>query len=48
MAEVIIYAQPSVISEFPLDLFFDDDVIWHQQHFGKPGQVATGQFNLKG
>ncbi len=39
--EIVIYADGSVIDEFPQALFFDDDVIWHQQQFGKSGQVAT-------
>jgi len=36
--EIVIYADSPVIDEFPQALFFDDDVIWHQQQFGKSGQ----------
>ena len=39
--EIVIYADSPVIDEFPQALFFDDDVVWHQQQFGKSGQVAS-------
>jgi peptidoglycan/xylan/chitin deacetylase (PgdA/CDA1 family) len=39
--ELVLYALPPVLDEFPADLFFDDDVVWHQQQFGLQGQVAT-------
>jgi hypothetical protein len=39
--ELVLYALPPVLDEFPADVFFDDDVVWHQQQFGLPGQVAT-------
>jgi hypothetical protein len=39
--EVVLYAGSPLIDEFPEELFFDDDIIWHQQQFGKVGQVAT-------
>jgi len=38
--EVVLYAISPVIDEFPEELFFDDDIIWHQQQFGKIGHVA--------
>jgi hypothetical protein len=41
MWEIILYAEPAALAEFPPDLFFDRDVIWHEQHFGRPGQIAT-------
>ena len=46
--EVVLYALPPVADEFPDDLFFDDDLIWHRQQFGKPGQVATANLYLRG
>ena len=38
--EVLLYAHPSLIDQFPGELFFDDDIIWHRQQFGKPGHIA--------
>ena len=38
--EVVLYARCPSIDEFPEELFFDDDIIWHQQQFGKVGHVA--------
>lgn len=39
--QLLMYADPALIRRFPHKLFFDDDLLWHQQHFGRPGQVAT-------
>ena len=38
--EVVLFADDAMLAEFPLDLFFDDELLWHRQHFGRPGQVA--------
>lgn len=38
--EVLLHAHPSVLDRFPESLFFDDEIIWHRQHFGMPGHVA--------
>lgn len=38
---IALFADRSVLGEFPPDLFFDDDLIWHQQHMGKAGHVAS-------
>ncbi len=46
--EVVIHAAPSLEAEFPRDLFFDDDIVWHQQQFGRPGQVATANLVVEG
>ena len=46
--EIVLYASEPLIDEFPRELFFDDDVVWHQQQFGKPGQVATANLVLDG
>jgi hypothetical protein len=48
MWELVLYADDRVLSEFPRELFFDDDVIWHQQQFGRPGQVASASVVLDG
>jgi hypothetical protein len=39
--QLLLYADPALVEQFPRSLFFDDDLIWHQQHFGRPGQVAS-------
>ena len=39
--ELVLYALPPTLDEFPAEVFFDDDIVWHQQQFGLPGQVAT-------
>ncbi len=41
MVEVVLYAVSPALDEFPKDLFFDDDLVWHQQQFGRKGQIAT-------
>ncbi len=46
--EVVLYTIAPTINEFPEELFFDDDLIWHQQQFGKPGQIATANLRLDG
>lgn len=48
MSEIVLYADEATLVEFPPDLFFDDDVVWHQQQFGRPGQVATANVVLDG
>ena len=46
--EIVLYADPSLVAEFPADVFFDDDLVWHQQQLGLPGQVATANVVLRG
>lgn len=41
LSELVLYAAPELADKFPDDLWFDDDLIWHQQQFGRTGQVAT-------
>jgi hypothetical protein len=48
MWELVLYADPAMLTEFPQDLFFDDDLIWHRQHFGRPGQVASASLVIDG
>jgi len=40
-SELVLYTTPEVAAEFPDDLWFDNELVWHQQQFGRPGQVAT-------
>ncbi len=46
--EIVLYADESMLGEFPDELFIDDELVWHQQHFGVPGQVATANVVLDG
>ena len=46
--EVVLYADGEMLEEFPEEVFFDDDLVWHQQQFGLPGQVATANIVLRG
>jgi hypothetical protein len=48
MWEIVLYAHPAAMAEFPEQLFFDDDLIWHRQQFGRPGQVATASLVVDG
>ncbi|MDH3688938.1 MAG: hypothetical protein OEU36_05605 [Gammaproteobacteria bacterium] len=46
--EVVLHATSPAIDELPGDLFFDRDVIWHEQHFGLPGHVASANLIVSG
>jgi glycosyltransferase involved in cell wall biosynthesis len=46
--ELVLFASPAVTDQFPNGLFFDDDIIWHQQQFGRKGQVASANVALDG
>ena len=46
--EVVVHAAPSLAAQFPRELFFDDDIVWHQQQFGRPGQIATANLVVRG
>jgi hypothetical protein len=48
MRELVLYADPATLDNFPRELFFDDDIVWHQQQFGLPGQVASANLVLDG
>jgi hypothetical protein len=46
--EIVLYADESELRGLPSELFFDDDVVWHQQQFGLPGQIASANAVLAG
>ena len=46
--ELVLHAAPSLVGQFPSELFFDDDIVWHQQQFGRPGQIATANLVVRG
>jgi hypothetical protein len=46
--EVLIFADPSELEQLPGEIFFDDDLIWHRQQFGKTGHVAFAYLFIDG
>lgn len=46
--ELVLYGLPPVIDLFPDHLFFDNDLIWHQQQLGEKGLIATANLIVKG
>jgi hypothetical protein len=46
--QINLYAASPAIDEFPAELFFDSELMWHQQQFGKMGQIATADLVIKG
>jgi len=46
--EVVVYARSPRIDEFPPGLFFDTDLVWHQQDFGKVGHIAFADVVVNG
>lgn len=46
LSELVLYATPELANQFPDELWFDDDLNWHQQQFGRIGQVATVNLRL--
>jgi glycosyltransferase involved in cell wall biosynthesis len=41
LREIVLYATSPAIDEFPPELFFDKELVWHEQQFGRFGQIAT-------
>ena len=46
--QVVVHATSPAIDEFPRNAFFDRDLLWHQQHFHEPGQVASASMAIRG
>jgi len=42
LRQVVIHATPEAVDRLPRELFFDRDLIWHEQHFGMAGHLASG------
>lgn len=40
MREFVLYARTPVVARFPREIFYDNDLQWHQQQFGIDGQIA--------
>jgi hypothetical protein len=45
--EILLYANGPLLDAFPDELFFDRDLVWHQQHFGVKGHIAYACLALK-
>jgi hypothetical protein len=45
--QLLLFADPALVQRFPRELFFDDDLIWHQQHLGRAGQVASASLLIR-
>jgi hypothetical protein len=39
--QLVLFASPTAVDEFPREMFFDPDLFWHQQHFHEVGQIAS-------
>lgn len=48
LREFVLYARPPVVSQFPREVYEDDDLQWHQQQFGISGQVACASVVVDG
>lgn len=48
MWQLVMYATGETLEPFPAELFFDDEIVWHQQQFGRVGQVASANVVLDG
>jgi hypothetical protein len=46
--EVVLYGCGAAVDSFPEELFFDQELIWHQQHGGRRGQIATANLVIRG
>ena len=46
--QVILYADPGLVADLPPELFLDDDLMWHRQQYGRPGQLATAALVIEG
>ena len=38
--EMVLFADSTELEQLPREIFFDDDLVWHRQHFGMNGHVA--------
>ncbi len=46
--QIVLYAMSPATDEFPSEMFFDSDLLWHQQHFTRAGQVASVDLAVSG
>lgn len=48
MYQIVLHATPSALDGLPEELFFDKDIVWHEQHLGLVGQVASVNLQADG
>jgi hypothetical protein len=48
LRQVVVHASGAALDELPAGLFFDRDLVWHQQHLGLPGHVAAANLIVRG
>ena len=48
LSELILYADAELSARFPREMWFDRDLIWHEQQFGRVGQVASVNLRRNG
>jgi hypothetical protein len=48
LRQVVLFARGPALEGIPADLFFDKDLIWHEQQLGLPGHVAAANLIVKG
>jgi hypothetical protein len=48
LRQVVLFARGAALDGIPAELFFDDDLVWHQQQLGLPGHVAAANLIVKG
>jgi hypothetical protein len=46
--ELVLFARPEAVDDLPAEVFSDDEILWHRQHFGRPGQVAVAGLIVTG
>ena len=46
LREILLYAIGPALDEFPPELFFDGELVWHQQQFGLPGHIGSASLVL--
>src|SRR5262249_31900606 len=41
LRQIVLFARGPALEGIPAELFFDNDLVWHQQQLGLPGHVAA-------
>jgi hypothetical protein len=48
LRQIVLFATGPALEGIPSELFFDDDLVWHQQQLGLPGHVAAANLIVHG
>ncbi|HLX28337.1 MAG TPA: hypothetical protein VKV24_07620 [Casimicrobiaceae bacterium] len=46
--EMVLFADSAELEQLPREIFFDDDIVWHRQHFGMNGHIAFAYLFVDG